>query len=193
MPRDYKHRAQPRKTSRKQPTGVAWWKWLLVVVIIAVFVGFLNFLRTTTPETPAPEATLVKAKPKPLKKSKKPVKKTTARPEPEKPHFEFYTRLPKETVVTDYEIKTRVREERVGKNKPVSYMIQAGSFRKFSDADKRRAQLALMGFESHIEKVRIGNTVWQRIKLGPFSRPSAVSTIQSRLKKAGIDVIITEK
>ncbi len=194
MPRDYKHRAQPRKkNSRKQTATVAWWKWLLVVLIIAVFVGFLDFLRTSTPETqPVRKSIPVKAKQKPVKTVKKPSPKTT-RPMPEKPHFEFYTRLPKETVVTDYEIKTRVREERVGKNKPSSYMIQAGSFRKFSDADKRRAQLALMGFESHIEKVRISNTVWHRIKLGPFSRPSAVSTIQSRLKQEGIDVIITEK
>ncbi len=190
MPRDYKHRAQTKKHNRKQTTGVAWWKWLLVVMIIAVFAGFLNFLRTSTPETPARKVTPVKAKT--VAKAKKPVAKK-ARTQTEKPHFEFYTRLPKETVVTDYEIKTRVREERVGKNKAASYMIQAGSFRDFGDADKRRAQLALMGFESHIEKVRIGNTVWHRIKLGPFSRPSAVSTIQSRLKQQGIDVIITEK
>jgi cell division protein FtsN len=191
MPRDYKHRAQAKKNNRKQsPTSVAWWKWLLVVLIIAVFVGFLNFLRTSTPETAARKVTPVKTKP--VKRAKKPVTPKTEN-KVEKPHFEFYTRLPKETVVTDYEIKTRVREERVGKNKPVNYMIQAGSFRDFADADKRRAQLALMGFESHIEKARIGNTVWHRIKLGPFSRPSAVSTIQSRLKQAGIDVIITEK
>ncbi len=190
MPRDYKHRAQARKNNRKQSSTIAWWKWLLVVLIIAVFVGFLNFLRTTTPETSAPE--VKPAKTRPVKKLKKPVAKK-APAKTEKPHFEFYTRLPKETVVTDYEIKTRVREERVGKNKPASYLIQAGSFRKFDDADRRRAQLALMGFESHIEKVRIGNTVWHRIKLGPFSRPSAVSTIQSRLKQEGIDVIITEK
>ncbi|WP_198243734.1 SPOR domain-containing protein [methane-oxidizing endosymbiont of Gigantopelta aegis] len=192
MPRDYKHRAQPKKNRSKQVAPkVAWWKWLLVLVLIAAFVGFLNFLRTSTPasktatetQLTAPHNTAKKPKPKP----KKPAKKT------EKPHFEFYTRLPKETVVTDYEIKTRVREERVGKAKKAQYLIQAGSFQKFSDADKRRAQLALMGFESHIEKARVGNTVWHRVKLGPFSRPSAVTTIQTRLKKAGIDVIITEK
>ncbi len=193
MPRDYKHRAQPKKTRSKQVASpkVAWWKWLLVLVLIAAFAGFLNFLRTSAPASKtttetrpaAPHNTAKKPKPKP----KKPARKT------EKPHFEFYTRLPKETVVTDYEIKTRVREERVGKAKKAQYLIQAGSFQKFSDADKRRAQLALMGFESHIEKARVGNTVWHRVKLGPFSRPSAVATIQTRLKKAGIDVIITEK
>ncbi len=192
MPRDYKHRAQPKKSRSKQVAPkVAWWKWLLVLVLIGVFVGFLNFLRSSTPssktttETQAatPHKTAKKSKPK----LKKPARKT------EKPHFEFYTRLPKETVVTDYEIKTRVREERVGKAKKTQYLIQAGSFQKFSDADKRRAQLALMGFESHIEKARVGNTIWHRVKLGPFSRPSAVATIQSRLKKSGIDVIITEK
>ncbi len=188
MPRDYKHRAQPKKSRSKQaPPKVSWWKWLLVLVLIAAFVGFLMFLRTSTPASETRATAPHQAAKKPKPKPKKPVKKK------EKPHFEFYTRLPKETVVTDYEIKTRVREERVGKAKKAQYLIQAGSFKKFSDADKRRAQLALMGFESRIEKARVGNTVWHRVKLGPFSRPSAVATVQARLKKAGIDVIITEK
>ena len=197
MARDYKHRAQPRRKSAKNNQSVAWWKWLLVIVLIAVFVLFLYFLRSAAPE---PEA---ESSRKPVSTAKKVVKKTkAAKPEKpksakkpkEEPHYEFYTLLPEtEVEVPDYEIKTRVREEHVGKATATRYIIQAGSFKNYADADKRRAELALMGIESHIETARIGNTVWNRVKMGPFTRSASVSTIKKRLKQNGIDVIVTEK
>ena len=129
------------------------------------------------------------AKSKPVEKPK-PVK---AKPKQEEPRFDFYTILPeKEVVVPDYEIKTRVREERVGKAKPAKYILQAGSFREFKEGDSLRAKLALMGIESRVEKAQVGNVTWNRVKMGPYSQMSSVTTIKSRLKQNGIDVMVTE-
>jgi len=51
----------------------------------------------------------------------------------------------KEVVVPEYEIKTRTREERVGKAKETHYMMQAGSFKTFKEADHLRAKLCFYG------------------------------------------------
>ncbi len=194
MARDYKHRAQPKKTPPPK-NSVVWWKWLLVIVLIGVFVVFLNYLRTSVPANKSTASTTV------TKKSivKSNVKKTIAKPkhqdkQPEEPRYDFYTILPKaEVVVPDYEIKTRTREERIGKGKATQYLLQAGSFREFAEADKLRARLALMGIESRVEKARVGTVIWNRVKIGPFTRSSSVSSIKKRLRQNGIDVIVTEK
>lgn len=192
MARDYKHRAQPKKAAVKK-TGVAWWKWLLVIILIGLFVFFLNYLRDSVPEDKQTAAKVTKKKldTQGVKKASKPKHQDK---KPEEPRYDFYTILPEaEVVVPDYEIKTRAREERVGKAKVTRYMIQAGSFREFAEADKLRARLALMGIESRVEKARVGNVVWNRVKLGPFTQSSSVASIKERLRQDGIDVIVTEQ
>jgi len=188
MARDYKYRAtQNRKKSQK--ASVAWWKWSLIVVLISLFVLFLVFLRDSSPDTKSGRKT--NSVSKQTKTVRHPPKHQNKKPE--EPHFDFYTILPEtEIIVPDYEINTRSREEQLGKAKTSKYILQAGSFRDFSEADKLRARLALMGIESRIEKAKIGNAIWNRVKIGPYTRSSSVSTIKKRLKKSGIDVIVTE-
>lgn len=130
----------------------------------------------------------------------------------EMPQFDFYTILPeKEVVVPDHEIITRSREERV--NPPsvsvdstvtdsinvqeptkstTTYMMQAGSFKNLSDAEKMQTNLASMGIESRVERAKVGDVVWNRIKMGPYTQMSSVSAIRARLRQNGIDVIVTE-
>ena len=97
-----------------------------------------------------------------------------------------------ETVVPDYEIKSRVREELVGKSKSVKYSVQAGSFRDTTEAERHKAKLALLGIESRIEKAKVDTLVWYRVKIGPYDNPSSVSTIKDLLQKNGIGVVVTE-
>jgi len=190
MGRDYKYRAtQNRK--KPQKTSVAWWKWSLIVVLISLFVIFLVFLRNSSPDTKSGKKTNSISVSKQTKTVKHPPKRQNKKPE--EPHYDFYTILPEtEIIVPDYEINTRSREEQLGKAKTSKYVLQAGSFRDFSEADKLRAQLALMGIESRIEKAKIGNATWNRVKIGPYTRSSSVSVIKKRLRSRGIDVIVTE-
>lgn len=198
MARDYKYRANPnqKRKKTKQNTTIAWWKWLLVIALIALFIFFLVFLRNSAPELKQEQGK--QSISKPLKKSEKPkkakLKTKSDNKKTRQPRFDFYTVLPEtEIVVPDYEINTRSREEKFGKVKKAKYIVQAGSFRNFAEADKLRARLALMGFESRVEKAKIGEVVWNRVKMGPFSLSSSVSNIKKRLKENGIDTIITEK
>ncbi len=191
MARDYKYRANSSK-KKPQATKVAWWKWLLIVLLICLFISFLVFLTNSTPESP-PKKQASKSTPvaKKIKQSK--VTPEHQDKKPKAPSYVFYNLLVKEeTVVPDYEIKIRTREELVGKIKPSKYIIQAGSFRDTAEADKLKALLTLLAYQPRIEKAKVKNTVWNRVKLGPFSRPTQVSSITKRLKQNGIDVIVTE-
>lgn len=209
MARDYKHRVQNpsygsnRARNKKPP--VMWWRWLLVAVLIVAFVVFLNMVRGMVaelmagkPETQVSqtEAPVVKQE-IPLEQKKPPVaepEKPAEPVQPEEPRYDFYTILPQaETVVPDYEIQTRVREELVGKTKQAKYVMQAGSFRQAEDAERHKAKLALLGIESWVEKAKVGNVIWHRIKIGPYDNPSSVSTIKALLQKNGIGVIVTEQ
>lgn len=209
MARDYKHRVQSpsygssRARNKKPPT--MWWRWLLVAVLIVAFVVFLNMVRGMVaelmagkPETQVgqPAAPAVKQelslnqKNPPVAEPEKPAEPA----QPEEPRYDFYTILPQaETVVPDYEIQTRVREELVGKTKQAKYVMQAGSFREAADAERHKAKLALLGIESWVEKAKVGSVIWHRVKIGPYDNPSSVSTIKSLLQKNGIGVIVTEQ
>lgn len=72
--------------------------------------------------------------------------------------FEFYDVLPKSEIVIPN--KDGNKSESGGGavaaiETPGSYVLQVGSYRNFADADRVRAQLALQGVESKIQKVSI--------------------------------------
>jgi cell division protein FtsN len=196
MSRDYKPRDQDKKNGlRRQKYGkqqpkIALWKWMLIVAITISFVVFLVYLKT------------MPIKPINIKQSSQPIENKVAadheknpeiKQEPKGPQFDFYTILPdKEVVVPEYEIKTRVREERVGKAKEAHYMMQAGSFKTAKEADNLRIKLASMGIESKVQKGKVGSVNWYRVKLGPFAQADSISAIRSRLRQNNVDVVITE-
>lgn len=215
---DYKHRAaqgrtaqRGQKPNRHESVGV--FKWMLITALIIAFVVFLVYLRSTgSKQNAIPQAALSASKSgkaEPVKGEQAQQKKVSE-PVHQPPRFDFYTILPqKEVIVPDYEIKTRAREELIGKTKEpqvpaaqnttpsqdkkgVQYMVQAGSFREFQEADKLRAKLALMGIESRVEKAKVGNTIWYRVKMGPYAHMTSISSIRTRLRQNGIDVIVTE-
>jgi cell division protein FtsN len=179
------------------------WRWLLVAVLIVAFVVFLNMVRKMVPELigskpeaanqPAADKTKQDVAGKPPAAAETEKKAEPAAVETQEPRYDFYTILPQaEVVVPDYEIKSRVREELVGKTKAAKYIMQAGSFREASEADRHKAKLAQLGIEARVEKAKVGNVIWHRVKIGPYDNPSSVSTIKELLQKNGIGVIVTE-
>jgi cell division protein FtsN len=218
MARDYKHRVQSasyinsRKRQKKSP--VMFWRWLLVIVLIGAFGFFLNMIRELVPELlhgkTDTEAQVPPQVPVPTADTKTQTQSVAVTPlpadaesakkvepqkpsEPEEPRYDFYTILPEaEIVIPDYEIKTRVREELVGKTKATKYIMQAGSFRETAEADRHKAKLAQLGIEAYVEKAKVGSVIWHRVKIGPYDNPSSVATIKELLQKNGIGVIVTE-
>jgi cell division protein FtsN len=213
MARDYKHRVNKpsyssnnRRQPRRKSSG-GFWRLLLVAVLLVVFVLGLNMITDmvkelmagkpelfTKPAEDKVKQELVVKQPVPVESEKKAEQPAvTVAAEPEEPRYDFYTILPQaEIVVPDYEIKTRVREELVGKTKTAKYMMQAGSFRETAEAERHKAKLAQLGIESRVEAAKVGNVMWYRVKIGPYDNSSSVSTIKDLLIKNGIGVIVTE-
>lgn len=205
MARDYKHRAinkdaNNRRRNSQEANGVGLFKWMLITALIIGFAVFLVYLKSPGLQKSAPtlvaksQETVIPAKsgkPETSKKASANEVKKDQKPQP--PQFDFYTILPKkEMIVPDHEIKTRTREEQIGKNKKASYVIQAGSSQDFKDADQLKAKLALMGIESKIQKAKVESVIWYRVKIGPYSQMGSVNTIMSRLQKNGMKPVITE-
>jgi len=201
MSRDYKSRAQARyvgqrkQKSDRQP-GIGLWKWMLITALIISFVVFLVYVRSTGSKQINPQQisqTISNKTGAENVATSKEDKKPDVKLGPRLPQFDFYTILPeKEVVVPEYEIKTRTREERVGKAKETHYIMQAGSFKTFREADQLRAKVAAMGYASRVQKAKVGSVNWYRVKIGPYVQTGSVNTIRARLRQHGIDVIITE-
>ncbi len=205
-------KAIKRKSAAKKPTNaatskptVAGWRWALVFTIITAFAYFLYSLATSQqpqkPNTPIAKPRSQEVKPlslakTPVKQAKNTVvaKKAPVAKAKQEIQYDFYTVLPEaEFVIPDHEVKTRKREERVGKAKTgVQYSVQAGAFRKFKDADSLKAKLLMMGFSPNIEKAVIGSTTWYRVKMGPYNQLASVDAIQARLKSNKMKALVIE-
>jgi cell division protein FtsN len=205
MAKDYKYRAQG-KTGGNSSTGanplqsVSFWKWMLATTLAIFFVVFLVYVTTKGSNRDDKEQFVAKqAVISPQKsdingnKGDKQPFNNQAKPEHKLPQFDFYTILPeKEVIVSEYEINTRIREERINKVKEKNYIMQAGSFKAFKEADVFRAKLGLLGIESKVHKAKVGNVIWYRVKIGPYAHMASIRDIKSRLRQNGIDVIVTE-
>jgi cell division protein FtsN len=200
MAKDYKHRAHSRDASNRsrnhqKSSSVGVFKWMLVTALVIGFAVFLVYLKSPALQKSAAvtqsQAATKTSKAETSNKISANQKAKEQKPQP--PQFDFYTILPKkEMIVPDHEIKTRTREERVGKNKKASYVIQAGSSQDPKEADQLRAKLALMGIESKIQKAKVESAIWYRVKIGPYTQMDSVNTIMSRLQKNGMKPVITE-
>ena len=206
MTRDYKSRvperriqgraAEERRRQFDRDASTGQWRWMLITALIISFVVFLVYLQGPGSKQTNPQQISQAIPDKPVAKNAATAKEEL-KPEvnlgPTVPQFDFYTILPeKEVVVPEYEIKTRTREERVGQAKETHYVMQAGSFKTFKEADQLRVKLAAMGIESKVQKAKVGSVNWYRVKMGPYTQTASVNTIRARLRQNGIDVIITE-
>jgi len=110
--------------------------------------------------------------------------------EPAARRFDFYDMLPNFEVVIP-EQEADVKQDNASKEvlKPGIYVLQAGSFAEYMDADRRRAQIALQGIESRIQKVSIDEHTYHRVRIGPFEDLDELNRVRSRLSQANIDVL----
>ena len=109
---------------------------------------------------------------------------------PSKPRFDFYNMLPNfEVVIPEQEPDVKVDAAPQVIEKPGVYVLQAGSFSEFKDADRRRAELALHGIESRIQRVAIDDRTYHRVRIGPISDLNELNVMRSRLHEANIDVL----
>lgn len=181
MARDYKTRANP-KPKKQQTSG---WFWFFAGLLVGLFAAGLIWLKFGQQQT-------VVAKPAPAR--------TPAHQEadpqaslPPKPRFDFYTTLPEMEVVVPE--PDPIPKQPPQKTAPVTagstYMLQMGSFRKYRDADRMKASLALLGIQAEIQKVTINNKdTYHRVRSGPYRSGQQVNQIRDQLRKNKINSLL---
>lgn len=185
MSRDYKSRASARSKARQCPPG---WIWFLGGLLVGLFFSGLAWLKLMPP----PDETAVR--PPPVQPAN-PVLETAPEPAAPRPRFDFYTILPEmEVVVPEPEplptVPAARPEPRPQKQSGEKYMLQMGSFRKFADADRLKASLALVGIVAEIQKVNIKRgEIFYRVRSGPYGRDK-VNALRERLKKNSINSLV---
>jgi len=110
--------------------------------------------------------------------------------EKEEARFTFYDVLPAfEFVVPEQapEVEADIQPQAI--IEPGVYVLQAGSFSTNEDADRRRAELALQGIESHIQRVKVNDRNYHRVYIGPTDDLDELNMLRSRLRAAKIDVL----
>ena len=159
-----------RKTQNTTPA----WIWFIVGLSIGLFVALLVYLTGANIKSINKSA------------AKNNTQKST--PDANKPRFDFYTILPElEVYVPEIlDIKKSIQSSTQSTLQSVPnnsmYFLQVGSFRKNADADKRRAELAFLGFESGIQTVTVNSNRWHRVRIGPIKGKDEISRIRARLK-----------
>jgi cell division protein FtsN len=105
--------------------------------------------------------------------------------------YSFYDQLPKfEVVVPEKEKDVRPDSRAVPETRRGTYVLQAGSYRNFADADRVRAQLALQGIESKVQKVSVDNDTWLRVRIGPISNLDELNRLRTILRKSDVDALV---
>lgn len=70
-----------------------------------------------------------------------------------------------------------------------AYIIQAGAFNQFSQADKVRARLAGLGLNAYVEAGHIGNLRVHRVRIGPIASKAQAQAVRRKLDGNGIPAI----
>ncbi len=180
---DGRKKAATRKPAAKAQakSQVPGWVWLLTGIVTGVFISFLVFLADITPQ-PAPSLAAEKAAPSAAKA--KPESKDSGT------RFDFYTLLPEREVIVP-------EQDKVTKSKPAQryqYILQAGSFRKASDADRLRAKLIMLGMDVKVDAVKgRGGDTWHRVQVGPYTSRSKLSKARNTLINQGIETMLLKR
>ena len=104
--------------------------------------------------------------------------------------FSFYDMLPKFEVIIPEQEPDVSREQSVAAiQEPGVYILQAGSFTALADADRRRAELALLGIESRVQRVMIDDRTYHRVRIGPMEDLDELNLVRARLRQANIDAL----
>jgi len=105
--------------------------------------------------------------------------------------YDFYEMLPHfEVVVPEKERDVRHDLPTARIERPGVYVLQAGSYRNLSDAERVQAQLAKQGVEAKVQRVAVDNDVWHRVRVGPINDMNELNRVRKQLQAAELDALV---
>ena len=187
-------RKTKRKTKRRAQSDEDYpgWMWMTFGLAIGLSVAFAIYVKDREPavatqpvaQQPASMASAIDRAEEAAEVEVLPEEQETGR------RFDFYDMLPNfEVVIPEEEADVSQDANTDEVTQPGIYVLQAGSFAEYVDADRRRAQIALQGVESKIQKVSIDDKTYHRVRIGPMQDLEELNYVRNRLRQAQIDVL----
>jgi cell division protein FtsN len=189
MPKDY------AKIQHKEHKPIPGWVWMTAGLVIGLFVALLVYISDNSSSKNSLSEKVSKAFTSKTNDARS-VKKQKSEPDSlgktlNKLKFDFYTILPElEVAIPEQDLLDSFKNTKADKTSH-KYILQAGSFKKFEDADRLKATLALQGIEANIQKVKINDTdTWHRVRIGPLTTNKSLNNARLRLRDLGIASIV---
>ena len=184
-------RRKSKRTRTKKSETYPGWIWMLFGLSIGLAVAFAVYVKDRRPaaqpvaqQAPASMQSAIDDNSEPAAQSQEP------EPDKKERRFTFYDMLPAfEVVVPDETPDASSTESPQAVIEPGLYVLQAGSFSTPVDADRRRAELALHGIESNVQRAKVNERNYYRVYIGPTDDLDELNMLRSRLRAAQIDVL----
>lgn len=153
--------------------GLPGWVWFLTGLVLGIFASFLFYLWHNVPTDPNAAAIV-----------DKPGMDISSDSRSHHIKWDFYSIFQKSNVPL---IGFGKDGQKTEVNIPRHFIIQVGAFKTADQANRRRAQLILLGFEPFI-KISMGKdgTAWHRVILGPLDSRLEVDRDRRKLADANI-------
>lgn len=214
--------ARPRQASRKRPASrpaVPRALWGMVGGVIVLFVVLLVWLGGQKPQPEQLTRDVPRESPKAAGKpatSQQDARAVAAPPArelvPPPPRYEFYNMLPAQTVDLPPPVRETPAPAAMSADaqpppaptvpppaaagsqvaKATRFELQVGSFRRFEEADRRKAELAMLGYSASIQSANVNGENWHRVKVGPLPEADARKALD-RLKAVGMNPLMVKK
>lgn len=210
--------APKRGASRYQApakTPVPGWLWLVAGLVIGGFLVFLTTLQPGGEEIKRNQET-AKAKEPPKRSTQEQAAKPkydfyTLLPESEvilPPETKAQEPPPPPAPVSPEEAAkldaARAEAALSGKTPPppptiakapaiTQFFLQAGSFRKQTDADKVRAEIIMLGHDVRVESVKVRDENWYRVLVGPYTSREQLTQAQKALAGSGYSNLLLQQ
>ena len=155
------------------------WRWYGAGVATGMFLSLLLYLGTLPagPDSGTEPGTELAA----------------AEKTPPKPRFDFYTMLPEQQITVDVEPAQVAAPRTETGAQGETFLLQAGSFRQPEDAERRRAELLLLGLDPSVEEASGEHGRFFRVYLGPFQTHAEMSRARGLTTAQNIDTLLMKR
>jgi cell division protein FtsN len=178
-----RNRRRKPGTPRRRGTPPGWTLLVAGLLIGGLVVGGVMWWRGSRQDaTPA----VGEAPARPARKAPAAVPAT-----PAEKRFEFYEMLPNsEVIVPEEDATARPDKAPAPIEVPGIYVLQAGSYGSFAEADRVKAQIALLGVKSQIQRISVDEREFHRVRIGPIENLDELNRTRQRLRTAKIDTLL---
>jgi cell division protein FtsN len=185
--RDYKH-AKPNALSFER---VHWREFGAGLAIGLALAGVVHVYHLGAPERARVQAD---AEPRPAAAAQRATDTLEVSAEEDTAQsYDFYEMLPNfEVVVPEKDKEVRAeRDTTLGPiERPGIYVLQAGSYRSVTEADRIRAQLKVRGIDATVQRVAVDAEEWHRVRVGPISELAELNRLREKLRAADLDALV---